>query len=273
MDQPNQGADTVETCYAAGLAALERGDFDAAATHLQHAVELAPDDAELARQLGEALSAGGRLDEALAVLDAAARRHPDDPETLLDLGYARVAMGDTAGARAALERAVRARPDDPAIRRALGQVYETAGEPAQAAAAYAAVGDQRSPRLANDLARLYLQLGRYAEAEDAFQRLATLDPDDQLVAQHGLAWCRIKQGDWRGAFDTALGATRLDRFGLTTAFLAYAKDRLFGQVPDAAIREADLEERFLTELREHYELHGDEPAGAVPAAGGDRGEE
>ena len=53
-------------------------------------------------------------------------------------------------------------------------------------------------------------------------------------------------------------ATRLDRFDLTTAFLAYAKDRLFGTIPDAAEREAELGTRFWAELQDHAEMHSDE---------------
>jgi Flp pilus assembly protein TadD len=229
------------------------------------------------RQLGEALSADGAFAEAITVLEEAARLHPEDADTLVDLGYVYLAAGDPAGARAALERAARARPGDPAIQRALGEVYEAAGDPGRAADAYAAAGAALSPRTANDLARLYLQLERYADAEAVFRRMRATDPDGQLVAQHGLTWCRIKQRDWRGAFDTALGATRLDRYGLTTAFLAYARDQLFGRAPDAAAREADLAERFAAELREHYELQGAEgPAGEDVAAvsageGGERG--
>lgn len=309
----DSGAVTVESCYTAGTAALDRGDaasarawlarctaapggdadarcallagaiaaeeadFAGAAEHYRRAADLAPDDMAIVRQLGEALSADGAFDEAIRVLEEASRRHPEDADTLVDLGYVYLAGADPAGARTALERAARARPGDPAIQRALGEVYEAAGDPGRAADAYAAAGAAVSPRAANDLARLYLQLERYADAEAVFRRLRATDPDGQLVAQHGLTWCRIKQRDWRGAFDTALGATRLDRYGLTTAFLAYARDQLFGRVPDATAREADLAERFAAELREHYELQGDEgQAGEDVAAvsageGGERG--
>jgi hypothetical protein len=112
-----------------------------------------------------------------------------------------------------------------------------------------------------DLARLYLGLKRYAEAEEACDALRRSDPEHALLAQHGMTLCRIKRGDWRGALDVALNATRLDRFDLTTAFLSYATDRLFRRVPDAEPREADLTERFLAELREHEDAHADEEEG------------
>jgi 8-oxo-dGTP pyrophosphatase MutT (NUDIX family) len=84
-----------------------------------------------------------------------------------------------------------------------------------------------------DLARVNLSLGRYSEAEAAFRRLAELDPDRDLLAQHGRIWCRIKRRDWRGALQFALYVAKADRYDLTTALLAYAKDRLFTRVSDA----------------------------------------
>src|SRR5207237_77500 len=108
-----------------------------------------------------------------------------------------------------------------------------------------------------------LELERYAEAEAAFRRLAAVDPEHELVARHGQAWCRIRQGDWRGALEAALDMTRLDRYDLTTAFLAYARDRLFGSVSESDTREAELGERFRSEMLEHLEWHGQD---AIPAA-------
>jgi hypothetical protein len=67
----------------------------------------------------------------------------------------------------------------------------------------------------------------------------------------------------------ALTATRLDRFDLTTAFLAYARDRLFARVPDAAQREAELCERFLAELKEHQDQHGEDDASPESNAEGE----
>ena len=74
-------------------------------------------------------------------------------------------------------------------------------------------------------------LKRYREAEEAcrallaiWTRITPSSPSTgDLVPDQGR--------DWRGALEAALNATRLDRFDLTTAFLAYAKDRLFTRVP------------------------------------------
>ena len=227
-----------------------------ATRHLRRAAELAPRDAGIARRLSDTLEGAGEPKEARVALERAARNAGRDADLLVDLGYARLSDGDNAGARRAFERARALRPLDSLIRRPLAQIYETLGKPALAAEALAAIPTQdASPRVLGDLARLYLSLRRYREAEEACAGLKAHDPEHALLAQHGLTLCRIKRGDWRGALDVALTATRLDRFDLTTAFLAYAKDRLFGRVPDAARREAELEERFLAELREHEELH------------------
>jgi tetratricopeptide (TPR) repeat protein len=222
-------------------------------------------DAETARRLSDALEERGDVKGAAAALEKVAGRATKDADLLVDLGYARLTAGDAAGARQAFERALALRPADSLIRRPLAQIYESLRKPAQAAATLAAIpSDAASPRVLGDLARLYLGLKRYPEAETACRALLAADPDHALLAQHGVTLCRIKRGDWRGALDVALSATRLDRFDLTTEFLAYAKDRLFHRVPDAERREAELTARFLAELSEHDEAHeGDEGGGAA----------
>ncbi len=224
-------------------------------------------EVEEARRLSDALEERGDPRAAAAVLEKAAGRDAD-PDLLVDLGYARLTAGDAAGARGAFERALALRPSDALIRRPLAQIYESLRKPAEAARTLAAIPrEAASPRVLGDLARLYLATKRYPEAEEACRALVTRDPDHALLAQHGVTLCRIKRGDWRGALDVALTATRLDRFDLTTAFLAYAKDRLFHRVPDAERREAELTERFLAELREHDEAHAGDEGGAAAGTG------
>jgi tetratricopeptide (TPR) repeat protein len=221
------------------------------------------DDAGIAKRLRAALDEGGDLREAAALLKSIARSKTQDADLLVDLGYAQLAEGDKVAARHAFERALAVRPGDSAIRRPLAQIYESTGKPALAAKTLAAIPrESASPRVLGDVIRLYFGLKRYAEAGEACAALEANDREHALLAQHGLTLSRIKRGDWRGALDVALSATRLDRFDLTTAFLAYAKDRLFTRVPDAERREADLEERFFAELREHETLHAEDEEAA-----------
>ena len=251
---------------SASLPPSRGGAQDEGLAELRRAAELRPGDAERARRLSDALEERGDAKGAAAVLEKVAGRAAGDADLLVDLGYARLTAGDGEGARRAFEKALALRPADGLIRRPLAQIYESVGKRAEAARTLAAIPrEAASARVLGDLARLYLGLEKYREAEEACAVLRAGDPEHALVAQHGITLCRIKRGDWRGALDVALSATRLDRFDLTTAFLAYAKDRLFHRVPDAERREAELVERFLTELREHDEAHAEDEG--RPAAG------
>jgi len=109
---------------AAGLAALEEGDFEEAITQLRAAVALDPAAGALRRALGEALAATGDVAGAGAVLDEAAGLAPEDAEILLDLAHVRQLGGDGAAARAAIERAAALQPEDIGIRLAQARIYE-----------------------------------------------------------------------------------------------------------------------------------------------------
>lgn len=252
------GASDPGCASLAGQVAAEVGDFDGAAAHLRRAMERAPDDVAVARHLAEALAAGGELGEAQAVLENLARRSPDDEDVLVDLSFVRMLNGDGSGARATIERAATLSPKNDKILLAEARIYEALGESALAAATSARIaGTTTSPAVLSDLARLFLESGRFAESDAAFHRLQAVDPEHVVFAQHGRIWCQIRTGDWRGALELAIGAAQADRYELTTALLAYAKDRLFTRVAEAeaAAREAELGERFMAALREHAEQH------------------
>ena len=130
------------------------------------------------------------------------------------------------------------------------------------AAAQRLTATETSPAALTEAARLCLQARQFREAEAVFRRLQAVDADHFVFAQHGLIWCRLGQGDWRGALELAVGATRADRFDLTTELLAYARDRLFTRMPaeEASAREATLGEQFMASLRQHAELHREDDA-------------
>ena len=286
---------TVESCYAAGLEALERGDvtnaqawaqrcgaladsakdaryaalqgriaavtgnFTEAENHFRTAMRLSPREKGFARQFVEFLQTAGRLNEAVALLEDLTRKDSPEADLLIDLGYVRLANGDRIGARKAVERAAALQRDNKAIQYSLAQMYAAIGQPAQAAKVLSEkFGDQASPRVLNELAGLLLHLERYDEAELTFRALGKRDPTAELMVDHGIIWSRIRRSDWRGALDVALNATRLDRHGVTTQFLTYAKDRLFRQPPNAPEREAELLQYLRDEMREYAELHASE---------------
>ena len=242
-----------------GLIAAETGDLDAAIAHLRHAAQLAPGDMLVARRLSEALLERGSWSEAAIVLEQVVASKPDDADLLVDLGYLFLMSNDQAKARTTLEQAASLRPQDEAIHYSLAQMYEALGEPALAVATLLPLAQQTtSLRLLSELPLLLLQATRWDEAEATFVRLQQLDAEHELIAQHGRIWCRMKKRDWRGAFDLALEVTRIDRYALTTALLAYIKDQLFGQVSNYEQREAELAARVMAELHEHAEFHSSE---------------
>ncbi len=292
--QPKKLSDpaTVESFYVAGVEALERGDvttarawadrcsalpdssqdarcaslhgriaaaignFQEATNYFRTAMRVAPRETTLARQFVEVLQTTGELNEAVKLLENLTRKYPKQTDLFVDLGYARLANGDRAGARKALEHAAALKPENKAVLFSLAQMYQAIDEPALAAEILSKkFGREASPRLLNELAGLFLHLQRYADAEATFRALGGVDGAAELMVQHGIIWSRIKRADWRGALDAALDATRLDRHGVTTKFLTYAKDRLFSRPRNAPEREAELLQHIRDEMYEYAELH------------------
>lgn len=282
---------TVAFCYAAGLQALEQGNitaardwaercstlpdasrdarcatlhgkiagasgnFQEAADHFRTAMHLDPGELGLARHLVEVLQINGQLGEAVKVLENLAGKDPT-PDVFIDLGYARLANGDRAGAREALERAAALQPQDKVVLFSLAQMYQAIDEPGLAAEILSKnLRSEGAPRLLNELAGLFLRLQRHSDAEESFRALGKRDQTAELMALHGIIWCCIKRTDWRGALEVALDATKLDRYGETTKFLTYAKDRFFANPLDASEREAELLQCLRDEMEEYAEVH------------------
>jgi Flp pilus assembly protein TadD len=245
------------------MIAAATGKFAEAVEHFRAAVRLNPRKVAFARRLVELLQTEGQLEEAVDVLESLARKDSKQVDIWVDLGYARLATGNRSGARKALERAAALRPHDPNVQFALAQMYEATQEPALAVEVLSAsMGRELSPRVLNELARLLLHLNRYADAEIRFRELREKDTAAYLLAQHGISLCRMKRGNWRGALEAALDASLLDCYGVTTKFLAYAKDRVFGNPAAASQTETELLENLCREMDEYAEQHGSETIAA-----------
>ncbi len=243
--------------YAAlqGRIAAASGNFKEAAEHFRTAMRKAPREMAYARQLVEALQTEGELDKAIEVLEGLIRKDSKQADLLIDLGYACLACGNRARAREALEQASGLRPQDGAVQYALAQMYETLEEPGLAVEVLSRkLPEAPSPGVLNELARLLIHLQRYADAEGRLRALGEKDAAARIMAQHGIIWCRIKRSDWHGALDAALFASRLDCYGVTTQFLTYAKERVFGTVIESAKREAELFRHLREEMEEYAEM-------------------
>jgi tetratricopeptide (TPR) repeat protein len=125
-----------------------------------------------ARESGD----GSYYDRALEALDRAARIDPDDPESLRLAAWIRMGRHEFALARRIAARYERAHPDDPWNLGVLGDAA--------------------------------MELGRYEEAAEAYQRMADLQPGPAAYSR--VAYFRETSGDLPGALGLmrmALGAT------------------------------------------------------------------
>jgi tetratricopeptide (TPR) repeat protein len=163
-----QDADTVQLNADAAALAASR-DFPDAVERLQEALQRAPGDAVLTRNLqtvllnwGIANLAAQRLDDAAERLEAAARLG-ERAEVLSALGITRLRQSDYPAAATALERALQLTPKDPNTLLALAEVYLKQDKRPQALDLLQRAKESgvRSPELDNKVA----QLGREVDAE------------------------------------------------------------------------------------------------------------
>jgi protein O-GlcNAc transferase len=115
-----QHSDDPRAHLAAGLLAYRRSDYVHAIACLEAARRLAPDDASIAVNYGEALRAVGRLSQAEAVLREALARDPAQSTGWLNLAQLLLQRGRRSAACDAARQALRLVPDDPRAHLVLG---------------------------------------------------------------------------------------------------------------------------------------------------------
>lgn len=150
-----------------GLAALKRGEREAALAHVRKAVALAPDDAEALTLLGWLdMEVAGDVETAIESYRRAAALKPDVPEVHNNLGVALKRKGDLEPAVRSFSRALELKPDF-----------------AQAA---------------SNRGWAYVDQGKWQEARTDFEKSLALQPDDE-AALYGLARVRKELRDYSGA--------------------------------------------------------------------------
>ena len=117
-------------------------------------------------------------DKALAAADAARALDPALPEVDTTLGDVFLETGRAKDAVQAFRRALATRPGSVPALLGLGRASEAIGDPEAAEKAFhQAVALEPSFAVFNQLAALYFDLGRYAEAADMFRRATRAAPD------------------------------------------------------------------------------------------------
>lgn len=111
----------------AGEAYIQAGDYEAAVTPFQAAVDAATNESYAYLFLGQYYLTQDRADEALQILETAAERFPGDPVIEGELLNAYAHAGQVDRALAAYERAIAQNPDEPLYRYNYGTFLFQAG--------------------------------------------------------------------------------------------------------------------------------------------------
>ena len=270
MSEPGEIVTRAEAALRAGDASTARAlaaDLEPgeAAQLLRLLIEANPDDARAWRELGLAAAESGQVDQAAQAFKRAVRLQPDDIENLVHLANASFALGRADEAIELLQRAIDRRPGEPSLLHNLLEMLTASGraEAALDVASRLAVLEPGNVRTALAAAELCLAVGDSRAALRAFARLGSVDDHEghSVYAAHGRIEALLRDGQWRGALDAAIEATRLDRHQLTTELLSYAATRLFGPGDHPCLPWQELEATLAAERDEHRLLHDEELPG------------
>ncbi|MBS0359748.1 MAG: tetratricopeptide repeat protein, partial [Proteobacteria bacterium] len=162
-----------------GIILATRGDFAAAAPHLERVVAVAPQDVLAHNILSVCRFEAGDPAGALASADAALALLPNFAPALNNRGNALLRLGRTSEALAALEAAAALTPDDAVVWLNLANVQRDLGrsEAALESLQRTLALEPRIPAAHTNLANVLQDLGRREEALARYGQALTLDPD------------------------------------------------------------------------------------------------
>lgn len=168
LDSASSDSLQFQALFGLGSSYAALGNYGAAITALEHATDLAPEDAGVWYTLGSVFGAAGQPGQALEALGRAVALDPGLAAGHYDICLLETAAGRNADAAAACQRAVEADP---------GHVPAWIG-----------------------LGVAHYHLGHAAEALAAFRETLELDPDSQR-ARYGLGLALLLSGDKSGAVE------------------------------------------------------------------------
>ena len=214
------------------------------------------------RALGDALLEQGRTGEATAAFREAVQLHPGDPAALIDLAHSAFQSGQRDEAVAWLARAVDREPGNVEARRSLLSMYRRAGRLEEALAVGMQILEARPDDVLTtlDVTDLGLALGRLDHAAAVLRTLRRIDdePGHLVYAYHAMIEVEMRREDWRRALDLALESTRVDRYGRTTALLAFVAGRALGERDRPAPSRAAMAAALAASRGEHRRIHAEE---------------
>ncbi|HMC83123.1 MAG TPA: tetratricopeptide repeat protein, partial [Candidatus Polarisedimenticolia bacterium] len=170
----------VRQALARAAETFQRGDFFHAEQSLRQAHAGAPDDPDIALDLGDTLIRLSRSEAARDHYRAFLSRHPSASQVRLALGLTLITLGLWKEAAGELERTVSERPQDPSALYNLGSVLSRLGREEEAIVRLKAAAQlsPEDPSIAVALGMAYQRLGRISEAIGSLEKALSMDPDN-----------------------------------------------------------------------------------------------
>jgi tetratricopeptide (TPR) repeat protein len=188
--------------FALGRLDLAFGRTELGGERLRKADELSPGNPQVLAALLALDRASGDLDASAERVSRALAAKPDDTKLAELDAQIKLLSGDSAGARVSLERAVELDPRNATAQLALADLEARAGNVDQMILVIerAAAAVPESSELQYRLAASYEQVGRRADAIDAYEKAISLN-GDLAAAKNNLAYLLTESG---GDLDRAL---------------------------------------------------------------------
>jgi len=239
----------------------EHGLTEDELVHVQKALTLAPDDADLRRRAARLKVATGRAVEAVADLEALVKADPDDTEALHELAGLYEKTGHKDKALEASEWLLRQCPEDENAARRAGRLRALLGKTTAAIEAYEQARQiaPKEARVRSELGVLYQEAGKLSEAAAEYRATLELDPHQTAIRKR-LGEVLYELGDWQAAVEVLEQLKPLEGFwrGLL-AIARYRSGDLEGAFTGASqLREDDLAARTRPPLAEVFIAWGDQ---------------
>jgi Flp pilus assembly protein TadD len=203
-DAPTATDATVQALNIQGYQCLAAGQLEEAVTLFQQALALAPRQAVILNNLGNALFNLQRHGEAVAVYQQAIAAQPNYPKPYSNLALLYQIQGKTLDAIAIYQQYLTLVPDDGQAHHNLGVLYMTQKRTVAATAAFEAAAAHLSPdtpELATNLGIGYFFRGDRAQAIEYFEQASAMDAA-YLPAQYHLGIAAL----YAGQLSTAIAA-------------------------------------------------------------------
>jgi tetratricopeptide (TPR) repeat protein len=167
------------------------GKFDQAKPLFERAIQIKPDLLNTYGFYGRALRSNGHVDEAIKLYENTLAKHPEWDAGWIDLAEIHEQQGKPALAAEEYRKAIEYVPTSVGARVNLANLYLKAGniEPALALLKEAAALADDNAEIHNRYGLILLQLKRYSEAAEQFQRMVELTrgTEGSHIAYHNLA--------------------------------------------------------------------------------------